>query len=269
MIDINFSSRSRFYLGLLLLSALLLTLMASSSVQANTSEISANSGQTAKFTALFQSKVNNQQLEKLSKRLELSQHAKGKFTQFRSLKVLKKPLISKGIFIFDAQLGLVWSQETPFKSTLILKDDVLIQIDSSGRQQVSQTSGNPGAGALAQTLPILFKALLGGELQTLDEHFSFYLLAADPQAPWTLGLIPKDPLMLKAIPKMILEGSYQVSALTLVSANGDTSRIEFEEINNAPLAEADLELLSPDFLQEQGKPSQAITEPELKPKQAS
>ena len=68
---------------------------------------------------------------------------------------------------------------------------------------------------------------------------------------------------------MILEGTDQVSALTLVSANGDTSRIEFEEINNGPLAEEELELLSPDFIQDQGKPSQAITEPELKPKQAS
>lgn len=269
MIGSYFSSRSRLSPTLLLLSALLLTLMASSSVQANTSEIPANSAQAAKFAALFQSEVNNQQIEKLSKRLALSQHAKGKFTQYRSLKVLKKPLISKGSFIFDAQLGLVWSQETPFKSTLILKDDALIQIDSSGKQQVSQTRGNQGAGALAQTLPTLLKALLGGELQTLDEHFNFYLLAADPQAPWTLGLIPKDPLMLKAIPQMILEGTEQISALTLVSANGDTSRIEFEEINNGPLAEAELELLSPAFIQEQGKPSQAITEPELKPKQAS
>ncbi|MPY26500.1 outer membrane lipoprotein carrier protein LolA [Shewanella sp. YLB-07] len=269
MIDINFSSRERLTPALLLLSTLLLSLLASSPVQANTSELSVVSAQTAKFEALFQAEVNNQQIEKLSKRLELSQHAKGKFTQYRSLKVLKKPLISKGSFIFDAQLGLVWSQEAPFKSTLILKDDALIQIDSSGKQQVSQTRGNQGAGALAQTLPTLLKALLGGELQTLDEHFSFYLLAADPQAPWTLGLIPKDPLMLKAIPQMILEGTNQISALTLVSANGDTSRIEFEEINNAPLTEAELELVSPGFIQEQGKPSQAITEPELKPKQAS
>ncbi len=268
MINIQFGSRGEFSSTLLLLSALLLTLVGSPAL-ANTSESSVISSQAAKFEALFQSEVNNQEIEKLSKRLELNQHARGKFTQYRSLKVLKKPLISKGSFIFDAQLGLVWSQEAPFKSTLILKDDALIQIDSSGKQQVSQTRGNQGAGALAQTLPILLKALLGGELQTLDEHFSFYLLAPDSQAPWTLGLIPKDPLLLKAIPQMILEGSSQISALTLVSANGDTSRIEFEAINNGPLTEAELELVSPDFIQQQGKPSQATTEPERKPKQAS
>ncbi|AQS38474.1 Outer membrane lipoprotein carrier protein LolA [Shewanella psychrophila] len=256
-------------LALLLLSAVLLTLISSRPTLANTDEIGVNSAQKANFEALFQSEVNNQEIEKLSNRLELSQHAKGKFTQYRNLKVLKKPLISNGSFIFDAQLGLVWSQETPFKSTLILKDDALIQIDSSGKKQVSQTSGNQGAGALAQTLPTLLKALLGGKLQTLDEHFSFYLLAPEPQASWTLGLIPKDSLMLKAIPQLILEGTDQVSALTLVSANGDTSRIEFEEITNDPLASEELDILAPNLIQKQGKASQGLTEPELKPKQAS
>ncbi|MEI6859917.1 MAG: outer membrane lipoprotein carrier protein LolA [Shewanella sp.] len=264
MIDINFRSLERLTLALLLLSTMLLI---SSPVLANISELSIVSVQTAKFEALFQSKINNQQIEKLSNRLKLSQHAKGKFTQYRNLKVLKKPLISKGTFIFDARLGLVWSQDTPFKSILILKDDALIQIDSSGKQQVSQLNGNRGAGALAQTLPTLLKALLGGKLQILEQQFSFYLLASDSLAPWTLGLIPKDPLLLKAIPKMILEGTNQISAITLVSSNGDTSRIEFEELTNDPLAINELQLLSPRLIQEQDKLSNVIKNP--KPKQAS
>ncbi|QFU24830.1 outer membrane lipoprotein carrier protein LolA [Shewanella eurypsychrophilus] len=246
-----------------LLQSLLLTFMSHSLALA---EIPT---QTANFEALFQSEVNNHQIKPISDRLELGEHARGKFTQYRQLKVLKKPLVSHGSFIFDAQLGLAWKQERPFKSTLILKDNELIQIDSSGELHVSKASDNRGAGALAQTLPLLLKALLSGELETLDKHFHFYLLASSANAPWMIGLKPKDPLLLKAIPQLVLEGDEQVTALTLLSTNGDSSKIEFEEIDNQALSIEEQQQLSPTTSDTQDKSSQTITEPEHKPKTIS
>ncbi len=231
-------------------------------------ESSTQATQTAQLDELFQSEVNNLQLKPITERLQLGEHARGFFTQYRTLKVLKKPLVSHGRFIFDSQLGLAWKQERPFKSTLLLKDDELIQIDSSGEIQSSKASENQGAGALAQTLPILLKALLRGELETLDNHFHFYLLPSSVTTPWTIGLIPKDPLLLKAIPQLVLEGDTQISALTLLSSNGDSSRIEFEEIDNQPLSVTEQQELSPKSYQIQDNGSGANTKVEHKPKHA-
>jgi len=228
--------------------------------------------QSASYDTLFESLADNEQLQALADRLLIGETASGSFTQYRTLKVLKKPLISHGRFIFDYRLGLVWQQTHPFETTLILKGGELIQIDSAGRRQVSQAGSNQGAAAIAQTMPKLLSALLSGNLSELSEHFNLYLRAddtlneprTDETAHWLLGLIPKDPLLIKAIPQMVLEGEKQASSLTLLNNNGDSSRIEFKQINKAPLNEEQRLLLS----DKQGETSpkvQPAAEPELYP----
>lgn len=248
---------------------LLLFMMVWSHLSIASNKTATETIQTASYEALFQSEVNNKSIEAISARLELGEHARGLFTQYRQLKVLKKPLVSHGRFIFDSQLGLAWMQERPFKSTLILKDDALIQIDSSGKSQVSKSSDNKGAGALAQTLPTLLKALLSGELETLDQHFYFYLLPNSVDAPWLIGLKPKDPILMQAIPQLILEGDDQITALTLLSPNGDSSRIEFEEIDNQPLSAEEQQTLSATSVSPKESSSDTLAEPEHRPKPAS
>jgi len=236
------------------------------------STLNCHATQSASYDTLFESSADNDRLQALAARLMIGETASGSFTQYRTLKVLKKPLISHGRFIFDYRLGLVWQQTQPFETTLILKGGELIQIDSAGRKQVSKAGANQGAAAIAQTMPKLLSALLSGNLSDLAEHFNLYLKAddtrntpqADETAHWQLGLIPKDPLLIKAIPQMVLEGEEQVSALTLLSNNGDSSRIEFKQICQAPLNEEQRLLLS----DKQGETSlkvQPEAEPELYP----
>ncbi|ACA88854.1 outer membrane lipoprotein carrier protein LolA [Shewanella woodyi] len=253
--------------GLKLNTTLLITLLAVLCVQ---------TVQSASFDALFESRADNQQLEKLTDRLELGENAQGKFTQYRQLKVLKKPLISHGQFAFDSSLGLVWQQTRPFPSTLVLKDGELIQIDSSGNRQITKASESQGAGALAETMPKLLKALLSGEITALNDQFNLYLIHSKESTTssslqvngWQLGLVPKDPLMLKVIPQMVLQGENQLRSLTLLSSNGDTSRIEFEQINSDPLDEEMKQLISPQSVMEQAKPLASQDGlPEPKPKQ--
>ncbi len=225
--------------------------------------------QSPSYDALFESKADNEQLQALADRLMIGENASGKFTQYRTLRVLKKPLISHGLFIFDYQLGLVWQQTQPFETTLILKDGELVQIDSAGRKQVSQAGSSQGAATIAQTMPSLLSALLSGKLSELSTHFNLYLKPNRTQnsSPentenhWQLGLIPKDPLLIKAIPKMVLEGEEQVSALILLSTNGDSSRIEFKQINNAPLSKEQRQLL----LEKHSAPLQPKVQPKAEP----
>jgi hypothetical protein len=198
------------------------------------------------FDALFAQTASSSELSQLTQQLAPSSQAKGLFTQYRQLKVLKKPLISKGSFVFSKQLGVIWQQQSPFNSTLILQAGRLTQIDSQGQVQVSDAQQSATANQLSQLMPILLNALLSGDLHTLEQHFQLSLQnTTTTNTQWQLGLTPIDPLVKKAMPRLVLVGEQQIQTLILFSDSQDSSRIEFSAINEMPLTEQDKARFSP------------------------
>ncbi|MCL1124596.1 LolA family protein [Shewanella surugensis] len=193
--------------------------------------------------SVFSHPATEAQLKKLTTQLHLGPSALGDFTQYRQLKVLKKPLISHGNFLFDQAQGLIWQQLRPFKSSLILKDKQLIQIDSQGNIQVQQAGKIPAASTLETIMPNLLTAMLTGDISQLKQNFSLSFQQQNKQ--WQLGLLPKDPIVKKILPKMIIEGQQTVTALVLLSPNGDSSRIELSHIQNRPLTAEELKGFNP------------------------
>ncbi|MGS0679935.1 outer membrane lipoprotein carrier protein LolA [Shewanella sp. 125m-7] len=221
--------------------ALTLLISCSSYAQANV---------TTDYSELFQHQASSAELTQLSTQLSPSEQAKGKFTQYRYLKVLKKPLMSQGEFVFAKDLGVIWQQNTPFASTLILKDKQLIQIDSQGNISINNADQAGSGNSLSDVMPKLLNALLSGDIEQLEQHFTLSLLlgektAGDTPQQWQLGLRPRDPLLEKAMPQMVLAGNKQIQTLVLFSRNGDRSRIEFSAINDKPLTAADKQGFSP------------------------
>ncbi|MCK8046551.1 outer membrane lipoprotein carrier protein LolA [Shewanella sp. 1CM18E] len=207
------------------------------------------------YSALFAKPATNAELVKLSQSLSPSEQAKGHFTQARYLKVLKKPLISHGEFVFANNIGVIWQQNKPFASTLILKDKQLIQVDSQGRISVNhaeQTSAN----MLSDIMPKLLNALLSGDITALKQHFELSLImpsaktnnvsSSPASTQWQLGLKPLDAIVQKAMPKLVLTGAQQIQSLVLFSDNGDRSQIEFSAVNDSPLSDADKARYSPE-----------------------
>ncbi|MCS6260225.1 outer membrane lipoprotein carrier protein LolA [Shewanella baltica] len=200
------------------------------------------------YQTLFSQSADTAQLVALSQKLNLGETVRGHFVQSRQLKVLKKPLISQGQFIFDKEQGLIWQQIKPFESLLILKDKQLIQRDSQGRVQVSKADASASAAAMGDLLPSLVRAMLGGDISGLSENFELHFLITDrlsPDGQWKLGLTPKDPLMKKAIANMVLEGSDVLQSLVLLSAAPnvtpqDMTRIDFSALSQGTLSEAEL-----------------------------
>ena len=229
----------------------------------STTAVSANN-----YQQLFTQTADKAQLVDLSQKLNLGETVRGNFVQSRQLKVLKKPLISQGQFIFDKEQGLIWQQIKPFESLLILKDKQLIQRDSQGRVQVSKADASASAAAMGDLLPSLVRAMLGGDISGLSENFELHFLSTDklntaklspeklspeklnpeslsPGSQWQLGLTPKDPLMKKAIANMVLEGSDTLQSLVLLSAAPsvspqDMTRIDFSALSQGTLSEAEL-----------------------------
>ncbi|MCU8008687.1 outer membrane lipoprotein carrier protein LolA [Shewanella sp. SM87] len=200
------------------------------------------------YQTLFSQSADTAQLVALSQKLNLGETVRGQFVQSRQLKVLKKPLISQGQFIFDQTQGLIWQQIKPFESLLILKDKQLIQRDSQGRVQVSKADASASAAAIGDLLPSLVRAMLGGDISGLSENFELHFLIADrlsTDGQWQLGLTPKDPLMKKAIANMVLEGSDVLQSLVLLSAapsvaQQDMTRIDFSALSQGKLSETEL-----------------------------
>ncbi|WP_413496135.1 outer membrane lipoprotein carrier protein LolA [Shewanella baltica] len=200
------------------------------------------------YQTLFSQSADTAQLVALSQKLNLGETVRGQFVQSRQLKVLKKPLISQGQFIFDKEQGLIWQQIKPFESLLILKDKQLIQRDSQGRVQVSKADASASAAVMGDLLPSLVRAMLGGDISGLSENFELHFLITDrlsPDGQWQLGLTPKDPLMKKAIANMVLEGSDVLQSLVLLSAAPnvtpqDMTRIDFSALSQGTLSEAEL-----------------------------
>ena len=205
------------------------------------------------YQALFSQSADTAQLVALSQKLNLGETVRGQFVQSRQLKVLKKPLISQGQFIFDQTQGLIWQQIKPFESLLILKDKQLIQRDSQGRVQISKADASASAAVMGDLLPSLVRAMLGGDISGLSENFELHFLGTErlkieslsPDGQWQLGLTPKDPLMKKAIANMVLEGSDVLQSLVLLSAAPnvtpqDMTRIDFSALSQGTLSEAEL-----------------------------
>ncbi|MGX7655019.1 outer membrane lipoprotein carrier protein LolA [Shewanella putrefaciens] len=221
---------------------------AQSKADTSTTAVSANN-----YQQLFTQTADKAQLVALGQKLNLGETVRGQFVQSRQLKVLKKPLISQGQFIFDQTQGLIWQQIKPFESLLILKDKQLIQRDSQGRVQVSKADASTSAAAMGDLLPSLVRAMLGGDISGLSENFELHFLITDrlkieslsTDGQWQLGLTPKDPLMKKAIANMVLEGSDVLQSLVLLSAAPsvspqDMTRIDFSALSQGTLSETEL-----------------------------
>jgi outer membrane lipoprotein-sorting protein len=201
---------------------------------------------------LFSNSADEQALTQLTAKLSLGQDIRGEFTQLRHLSVLKRPLSSQGRFIFSAVQGLVWQQTSPFSSTMILKDNQLIQIDSRGKSKVLETQKQQNP--LAQQLPELLQAIMSANVAALEQKFELYLKRTNEL--WYLGLKPRDALIQNALGTLVLSGDTQLRSLLMLTAadaqdqqgdsvSGDFTEIQFIDTVQGPLTATELAQFQP------------------------
>lgn len=171
-------------------------------------------------------------LAEVAARLEKTEITQGGFKQEKRLKVLKKPLISTGVFTYHQSKGVIWKTLTPVPSLLLVNEKRLLT--AQGEQVVPIAFGK------------VFAAMLGGDLSQLTEGFE--ITGDNQKNSWQLQLKPRDELLKKIIAGMRLSGDKAVRVLEISEANGAASRIEFNQITHpttlTPEQEADFERLS-------------------------
>jgi hypothetical protein len=165
-------------------------------------------------------------------RLVKTETTEGRFRQEKKIRVLKKPLISTGLFVYHRSKGVIWQTLEPVPSMLVVNQTRLLT--TQGEQTLPPAFGR------------VFTAMFGGDLQTMKEGFD--ISGANDKSAWKLQLKPKDALLQKVITAMQLTGNQELQQIEIEEANGNFTRITFEQITHpetlTPAQEADFERLS-------------------------
>lgn len=170
----------------------------------------------------------------VTQRLQRISVMRSHFSQRKQIKILRRPLISKGFMLFSAKRGLYWQIESPLSSiTIFTKQGLFEKRHGVVSRQKQAKMANFGS---------LFSAIFVGDIKTLSEHFVLYFSAAaktdedEDEEGWKIGLIPKRKggMLQKVFNKIILKGSQQLEEIFLVEQRGDTTLLQFSGIKTVP-----------------------------------
>ena len=135
------------------------------------------------------------------------------FTQTRWLGTTGQTLTSTGTLDLDNTGSFTWTQMTPFKQVVRLKDDAFsIQYEDEPAEVMTKTT-HPAVWAAAELLA-------GGmrlDVATLNQHFTGSLKTEGnaKESPWTATLIPKDAHLKQLLGTVIVSGDSVVRAFSM------------------------------------------------------
>lgn len=154
-------------------------------------------------------------LNRINSRLTKALITQGEFEQQKHLKILRKPLVSKGNFTYHQNKGVIWQTLSPVTSILLVNESHLIT--AQGEQLIPTTFGS------------VFQAMLGGDLSKLQDNF---IITAKQGDTWQLQLQPKEVMLQKIIQAIELSGDTEIRALVIQETNGNRSDIRFSHITH-------------------------------------
>jgi hypothetical protein len=147
---------------------------------------------------------------------ELAGHplVKGSFEQTKTLPRLDRSLVSSGVFIIAAELGMVWETRSPFPSTVTMGRDFMIQSTPGGAKSKVDARGNGIFMSIADTMSALFT----GDAARLRRQFDNYFMETREQGGtvWTIGLVPREKAVRSFAERILLSGDSGAGKDTLI-----------------------------------------------------
>jgi outer membrane lipoprotein-sorting protein len=165
-------------------------------------------------------------LPALLQRLRQHDAVRVQFTQYKTLRILKKPLRSDGSLSFLRGRGMVWRVTAPVAATYVLDGRGMREVVTDGTTGATRTAASMQGGAVPDLLP-LFDAIFAGNEAELARHFD-YRISGTPQQ-WRLELVPRDELLARVISRLELDGSDYIDNIVLFDTRGDQTRIELQQ----------------------------------------
>ena len=149
------------------------------------------------------------------------------FVQTRTLKILKKPLVSRGVIAYRRPNDLRWEYQSPLATLLVVRKGNAQRLLKHGREWVTDHSAK---------LEVM-KLVLGEISLWLDGNFAASktfrpeLHPASKAAPAHVALVPLDPQLGKLIARIAIvfgERPGSVSAIDIFEQGEGTTHIAFE-----------------------------------------
>lgn len=140
------------------------------------------------------------------------------FTQTRWLGATGQTLTSTGTLDLDDTGSFTWTQMTPFKQVVRLKDDAFsIQYEDEPAEVMTKTT-HPAVWAAAELLAGVMRL----DVATLNQYFTGSLKTEGnaKESPWTATLIPKDAHLKQLLGTVVVSGDSVVRAFSM-SPNPD------------------------------------------------
>lgn len=164
--------------------------------------------------------VTNILFSDIEKIMVIGGSVEGRFEQDKFIKVLPKPLFSKGVFSYEEASGLDWLTQTPIVSRLVFNDQGIRQ-DVEGNTVWEIDGMQPAVLSITRVMT----GVLSGNWPVLNEYFE--ISGKADKNSWQLTLTPKDEVITQLITSLSVSGEKSLKNLTLFEANGDRTEISF------------------------------------------
>jgi hypothetical protein len=159
----------------------------------------------------------SEDLDQLMHLMAARRHGEVDFIEQHFLAVLKRPVESSGIMIYDAPRRLEKRTQSPRAETLLLDGDVLT-VQRGTQTRILDLKAYPAILPLVESI----RATLAGDSSALERVFTVQY--AGSLAHWMLTLTPHDPRVASKIAKVLIEGVRDdLVRVEIVETDGDRS----------------------------------------------
>lgn len=174
------------------------------------------------FNNPVSSEESIQRFKKVAEKLQENKIVRTVFKQTKTIKALKRPLLSEGFFLIAPSKGIYFETTKPFEQLTVITADYLIQKDSGGNISRIKSETHP----LLQKSTESFLSIFSGKTESLITQYNIFML--ESENGWQIGLTPKDNNESKEyIGKIIFKGDKYLNTLYMEEKIGNFTNIEF------------------------------------------
>ncbi|MFC0399280.1 outer membrane lipoprotein carrier protein LolA [Paraburkholderia rhizosphaerae] len=150
---------------------------------------------------------------------------RAQFKQTQTLAAMREPLVSTGSLLFYRDRGVVWEIDTPYRTTYVIGDAGVNEVNANGQREKGASAGHSGGAQGVAQVSRMMRAMLGGDLSALYTQFN--VDARGTTAHWQMQLTPNQPQLAQSIRSLQMSGGAYLQTLRITLASGDVTQIDF------------------------------------------
>lgn len=151
---------------------------------------------------------------------------RGDFKQTKTIAQLNREFVSVGKFVIANDKGVLWDTEKPFASRLAISETRMVQQNANGSHSEISAKDNVVFAQIAKAIQSIFSG------STSKLQAGFHIFFDRRGSNWTIGLIPREASVKKAIQSIELTGGTWLERIKLIDGSG--SPLLYELSNPKP-----------------------------------